>query len=578
MSEKQLLTVLNRASIKRKVGEHMPMERSEKECLGIDLEIVQERKPQNLFTITAHAPTWEGAVKKVNTYAEMLIDGYVEYRKRDLEIWRESIERRKGIIQGQIAEIESEENVLKGKAGVAAPVEMLTMITGLLTDQRRNLSMLGVQIANEEQKKRKYEGIVGASGAALSDNASIIRRKSEEISAIDKEIAKLRELYTDKNPKVSGKLEERAQMLEEYTAFLKKKGIEGVNIEAIDHVEKAAGDLAETVLRLDVIRENQRALEQEIKANEKRTEELTALIPAFDRLRVKRTDLEQTMRDLDDQVENIAYLLMSVRNDLRQIERAGGAGDKNPLSPKNFAFAAGGALICTFSVAFWVLLLELVLGKVVDGRELKTYEEIEYLGSIPKPGALPEIEEKDVLGVVALKFISADLPRGIVLVCRLPGADEQPQFRETLDWSLTMSGDRTFTLEVVSSSDFKQPEGAETMLGTIKKGDSGWFPVDNRYTLAPTELQMLQADLATLRGEYDHVFIRMQGGVRRGGSFFSQLLGVCDSALIVAGSGTTPRSWLSYARRHIVAAGKPMMGLAVGVKNKRVKAEMETKS
>lgn len=578
MSEKQLLTILDRSSLKRKVGDLVDMDRSEKECLGIDLEVVQERRPTNLFTLTAHAPTWKGAVAKVNAYAEVLIDGYGEYRKKDLENWCESLAQRKANLQSQVAELESEENVLKAKAGVAAPAEMLTMITGLLTDQRRNLSLLGVQVANEEQRKRKLEGIVGTSGMAISENAAAIRRKSEEVAALDREIAKLREIYTDKNPKVAGKLEERDVLLSNYAAFLREKGIEGVKIESIDSVEKAAGELADTVLHLDVIKENQRALEAEIKANEKRSEELTALIPSFDRLRVRRADLDQTMRDLDEQVENIAYLLMSVRNDLRQVEKAGGAGDKDPLRAKNFVLAIAGAAFGTVGLAFWILVVELLFGNVIDGRELKAYDDILFIGSLPKPGAMPEQDEKDVHGVVALKFIGADLPRGVVLVCRLPGADVQPKFREALDWSLSMSGDRSFLLEIVQSSEFEAPEGAESLLGAVKKGDAGWYPVNNRYTLAPTELQMLQADLATLRGEYDHVFIRVKGGLHRGGSFFAQLLGICDSALIVAGAGKTSRSWLTYARKCIMDAARPSMGLAVGVKTKTVKAEMEAKS
>ena len=578
MSEKQLLTVLDRASIKRKVAEKLQLDRSEEECLSVDLEVVQEKKPPNLFTLTAHAPTKEGAAAKVNAYADVMIEGYVEYRNLDLENWRDSLERRKINIQGQIADIESEENTLKGKSGVAAPAEMLTMLTSFLTDQRRNLSLLNVQIANEEKKKQKLEAVVGVSGRAISDNAAVIRRKSDEIAALDREIVKLREIYTDKNPKVMGKLDERRTLLEAYMEFLKKKGIEGANIDAIDRLEKAASELAEIVMRLDVIEENKRALEQDIKENEKRTEELTVLIPAFDRLRVRRTDLEQTLRDLDDQVENIAYLQMSVRNDLRQVEQARGAGDNDPMKPKNFGLAFGGAFFGTVGLAFWLMALELFFGKIIDGREFKAYDDILYIGALPKADKMSESEEKDVLGVVALKFIDADLPKGVVLFCRLYGADEQPKFRETLDWSLTMSGDRTLCLEIVSGADFTPPDGSETLLCAVKKGDACWFPVDNHYTLAPTELQMLQADIATLRGEYDHVFISMHGGVRRGGSFFGQILSVCDSALLIAGVGKTPRSWFAYARRVISEVGKPMMGIVTDASKGMVKAEMETKS
>ena len=577
MSEKQLLTVLDRLSIKRKVADEVEMDQFEQECLGIDLDVKQEKKPPNLFTLTAHAPTSERAAAKVNAYAKMMIDGYVEYRNLDLVNWRDSIQRRKENIQGQIADIETEENTLKGRSGVAAPAEMLTMLTSFLTDQRRNLSLLGIQIANEEKKKMKLELIVGVSGKAISDNAAVIRRKSEEIAAIDKEIVKLRELYTDKNPKVIGKLEERTALLEDYMAFLKKKGIEGMNLEGIDRLEKAAAELAEVMVKIDVMEENKKALESEIAENEKRTKDLTSLIPAFGRLRVRRTDLEQTLRDLDDQVENIAYLQMSVRNDLRQVEMARGADDNNPMQPKNFGIAFAGAFFGTFSLAFWILVLELFFGKLIDGRDFKAHEEVVYLGALPKKGKMSEAEEKDVYGVVALKFINTDLPKGVVLVCRLAGAEEQPKFRESLDWSLTMSGDRTFCLDVVSSSELSPPEGCESLLCAVKKGDVGWFPVDNHYTLAPTELQMLQADLATLRGEYDHVFVTVRGGIRRTGSFFSQMLGVCDSALIIAAAGKTPRSWFAYARRCIQEAAKPMMGIMTGVGRRSVKGEMEAR-
>ena len=75
MSEKQLLTVLDRLSIKRKIADRIKMSRDEMECLGIDLRVAQEKRPTNLFTLTAFAPTKEGAVAKVNTYAEVMIDG-----------------------------------------------------------------------------------------------------------------------------------------------------------------------------------------------------------------------------------------------------------------------------------------------------------------------------------------------------------------------------------------------------------------------------------------------------------------------------------------------------------------------
>ena len=144
MDNKQLMSVLDRRSLKRKVGEAVPMSKSEQECLSMDMEVKQSRKPDNIFTLKAQSGSWKGAVRKVNAYADILLKEYVDYRTRDLELQREAIDRRKEKVRKQIAEIESEETLLKGKTGVAAPVEMLTAVNALLSDQRRNLSIMGV--------------------------------------------------------------------------------------------------------------------------------------------------------------------------------------------------------------------------------------------------------------------------------------------------------------------------------------------------------------------------------------------------------------------------------------------------
>lgn len=575
MNDKQLFSVLSRRSIKRRVGKRLDLDQSERECLTIDLEIKQERHPSNLFTLTARAPTHAGAVEKVNGYAATLIDEYVNYRQRDLENWRASLDIRKTTLQERVSELESEENTLKGKAGVVAPLETLTAINALISDQRRNLSMLNVQKTNEEAKRRKLEEQTGGLGTAVSSNAAEIRKRSAAIAAIDSEIAALRERYTDINPKVVGKLEERQALMASYTDFLKSRGIEDVDLATLDSIEAHASELADTALKLTVLNENIQSLEHEIAENERRSGELTAVIPAFDRVRVKRVDLEQMLRDLDEQIENITYMEMSMRTDLQQIEQAKSASDRDPFDPRNFAFAVIAAAICTFILALWLLAVELAAGKVRDGRELALHEGIAFLGSIPRPGALPEDKEKDVLGVLALNFIHADLPKGIVLVARLTGADEQPKFYESLRWSLAMSGEQAFTMDVVSHAQFTPPADGESLINTVCKGSTGWFPVDNGYSLAPTEVQMLQADLATLRANHDHVFVHMTDGIRRGGSFFDQLMGVCDSVLLIVGANATPRSAFAYVRRHLEAAGKPVMGIAVGVDAARIRREME---
>ena len=576
MDNKQLMSVIDRNSLKRKVASVLQLPILEDQCLTIDLSVTQGRKPaDNVFTVTAQSGTWKGAVDKVNAYAEILVKEYVDYRTRDLGMQRESINLRREKLQKQITEIESEEIIAKGKAGVATPVEMLTTVNSLLSDQRRNLSIIGVQIANEGVHKKRLEAEVGLMGPTVIANAAAIRTKSAAIAAIDAELVKLRESYTDINPKVLGKLEERKALLDSYSAFLKERGIKNVNVEDIARLERSALELVDVSTRLEALNERQKSLELEIKGNEERSTELSMAVSTLARLRSKREDLERTLKEVDVSLENLGYLQAASNNDLRQVEQASGAGDDDPFRVKNFLFAAGGAFVITLVVIFWILALEFIFGKVRDSNEMTVWEDVLGLGTLPKPGVMKPEDENDAHGVVALNFYNADVPKGVVLVCRLPGAAEQPKFKEVLDWSLAMAGHRPFDLNLVRGIDFSPPEGCESLLNTMYKDPNGWFAVENRYSLAPTELEMLKADINELRKTHDEVFVTMPDGFCKGGSFFGQLLNVCDSVLLIVGTGTTFRTDLSFVRRHVLASQRPMMGIMVGASAKFVHRDME---
>ena len=578
LGDKQLMTILERASLKRRVQEHVDMELMERMCLTVDMKIEQSRRQSNLFTLTAASKTRKGAYAKVNAYADILIDEYVEYRSKDLETWRKSLENRRKEQMEKIADIDAEEAAFKTTTGALSPKESLLALNMLVSDQRKNDSALGVDIANEELKKRKQEEIVGKSGPAVIANAQAIRRRADAISAIDGELVHLREKYTDINPKVAGKVQERNERIAELEEFLKSKGVEGLDIDKIDKIEKAAGELAECVTRLEAIQQKRAALAKEIADNENRAADLAKIVMDYERIEVRRADLTAAVRDIDDQLSGISYAVGSLRNDLRQIERSDGADDNGPFGMKKIVIAVGGAFVVAGGMLFLLVVAELLFGKVRDGREIAAYDGISFLGSIPKPGSMPEDEAREAMGVVALKTLLAAKDAKTIFVCRLPGAEPNMAFAEAMDFTATMSGARSFLLDIVSHSEFTPPEGAEEMIGVVRSGQRGWFPAANRFALAPTELQMLKADIASLGESFDNIFIRIEDVVRVGGTFFDQLLEMSDAVLLMVGSGRTPRSSFAFARRHLQQSGKLVMAIAADSGAKRVRKDMEVLS
>ena len=577
INDKQIMSILDRASLKRRIGESVPMPLAERECLAFDMTIKQSKRPTNLFNLTAASQSWKTAVKKVNAYAETLIEEYAAYRAKDLEAWSKSLQDRRAKLVDELSEIEAEYAKLKTKTGVMSPQDALLAINAFISDLRKNSSALGVDYTNEELKKKRLEKQVGKAGIAITEHASIIRHKSELITAIDRELVTLREKYTDINPKVVGKLQEREQCVEDLKAFLKLKGVEDLNIEDLDMVEKLSGELSDCITRMAAIAEKRRALEQEVKDNEKQAAEMSAMIPEYERLQTHRTDVTTSIRELDEKIGNISYLSGTLKNDLRQIERTGGAGDKGPFGVKQLMVATVGAGVGSFVVLLWIVALEMVFGKVRDGREVAAYSAISFLGSLPRPGVLSAEEDAEVMGVIALKMFLAAKDSPVVMICRLPGAEIRGEFSQAVGSTALMSGVNCFLMDVVSGADFTPPEGAEQMIGVVRKDARGWFPAANRFAMAPTELQILKADLDELKGTYGNVFVRMEGGVRVGGTFFDQLLGLCDAVLLEVGSGKTPRSAFSYVRRHVLSSGKLIMAMASGGDARTVRREMETK-
>ena len=545
MGERQLMTVLSRPSLKRRVADKVSMDDSERACLSFDITIEQGRRQGNLFTLTAASKTYKGAVAKANAYADLLIAEYVAFRSKDLDTWRQSLEVRRKRLQEIISGIEAEEAAYKAKSGALTPREALVALNALISDQRRNDSALSVDAANEEIKKRKLQASVGDKGMALMENAQTIRRHLASISSLDAELLSLREKYTDLNPRVAGRIQERADRVAELQKFLKSKGVDGIALEKLDQVEKDAAELTECTTRLEAIGEKRLAIAREISDN--------------------------------DQLSGISYAIGTQQNDLRQIERTRGSADSGPFGAKRAVFALGGALVISGGVMTVIVILELLFGKVRGGREVSAYDGIEFLGSLPAPGAMQEEEEREALGVVALKTLLAGKNSKLVFVCRLPGAEPNEAFAKAIDFTASMSGASCFLLDIVSG-DFKPPEGAEEMICVVRSGARGWFRVANRFAMAPTELEMLKADVAALEESHENVFVRVESGMHFGGTLIDQLIEIADAALLIVGSGTTSRRAFAYARRHLKESRKTVMAVAAGATAKTVRAEMEVMS
>ena len=253
MGDKQLLRVLERRSLRRRVGEKIPLPSGEKDTLAVDLNIKQEGRPSNLYTLSAKSNSKTAAVRKINAYADILLDEYADYRAQELARWIGAAGAREEDFLKEIGEFEAQEALLKSQAGSPTPIETLTTLNGLLSDQRRNLLMIDVESAAEKAKKEKYEDDLGDLGPKILGCSEELQPIKRAMESLDAEIAKLREMYTDLNPKVRGKLEDRAALEAEYMGVLEARGIRGLTTEDISRIERSAKGLLDAQARLEAL-------------------------------------------------------------------------------------------------------------------------------------------------------------------------------------------------------------------------------------------------------------------------------------------------------------------------------------
>ncbi len=579
MGDRQLYRVLDRRSLKLAVREKIPLPPGEENSLGGDLEFKQEARPSNLFTLTSHSGSREGAVRKVNAYAEALVAEYGVWRVKELNRWNGDATERRTAMRTELTKIAQDMVDLKAQAGTDTPVETQTALTALLGEQRRNMLMLDVEISAAEKVRDSLEGEGGESvGAKLVARAPELHKLKAAMDELDTEIAKLRQVYTDLNPRVLGKLEDRESLEKRYREIVAECGGVDPGEEGLRQMEQEQTSVVDVATRLAALEDTKKELAEAIALNEDRVQALMVLTPQVSFLEFRRRELNLALVELDEQISNAAHMLENATSELQQIEPAAAATEIAPFRPENFIYAAAGAGAFTGALALAIVGAGLLFGRVRGAQELAAAGDIRVLGSVPRRWAILRRREeaKEAMGVVANHFMAAAESKGVVLVCRLKGAKVEPMFEEELDWALSMAGVRSFTLTVVREGSRDVPqEGAATMLNTVRKGPKGWFPVVNRYSLAPTELQMLSADLAALKEEFDCIFLAVHDGLRRGGDFTGQLLGLCDAALLMAGANRTRRSELTYARRLARDAGKPMMGLVTGARGRVVRKELE---
>lgn len=541
MDGQEVMRVLSRYGVLRKLADALQLPPDEVGRLGMDLSIQQELRQKNLFTLTAHAPTRDGAVKKINTYADLCIKEYVSYRMSDLETWMETILVRKKEIQDQISKLEAKESELNHKYGVSNPEGEADRIARVIGDRRQALVEARLQLASVQLKCKKYTKELGNVSSNAMEHADSVRAYLDRQFKNEDELNNLRHMYGEENPRFKIALEKRDANIREFKEFLIKTGIKDTSGLSFTKYVGLQEKLRDEEARAELLQQSVDALDRERESLEMKQQALLGILPEFERNSRQRENLRHTLDGLEDTLSDIRYLESTCGADLSQIEPAQNASGKAPFGGKSIAVSLFATAVLVGGTMFLLIVFEFRYGRIRGVNEVAVHPDVRVLGTLPSNDDFrDENEARKVCGGIFYLY-HRECKKGLVFVGMLSGSQWSRQLESSFDWNFGMSGEKSITLQLVNAIGFVEPEDAEYVGLVVKSGREAWMPVTDSAALSPGEMEMLESSVKLLFEEYDTVFLKRRDPVRKGEIFLTQILGICDHAMLFVGAKLSRR-------------------------------------
>ena len=511
------------------------------------LDLAQDSNHSNWFIITCRSDTAENAVYQANSFAEFCIREYINSRNQELNKWENLFVTQENNIQATLNQITDAMHRIAVNSEVMSPAQEIEKLQATVVEQRIALSEIEVKLKNLKDESASLTALFGEYNPLLSQYSSRIRDYMNDLSNLDKELLVARQLYTEINPKLLSMESQRAQLETEYKQFLKDNNIGEVTSEQLDSIDRINAALEKIAKEVFALQNSHAALTDALSANERKLQQLQDIMPEYTHLQTQYDTQVLNLQKVADIKVELNYQKNSVDSEFALAERAEFAQEERLFSKLNIFIALFGSLFLTGMLAFIVVFISIVFGNVYNLKELCLYSELNPIGAIPASEKFFKTREDErfVMETMFHRMQRAGAVVRVIFTAPMSGTTLNRRLQHYFDWNYAMCGMKIFRLLVVRKDTLPGDVSAD-YTATVRNKDAGLFPVENPYTLTPTELELLKADIEELKRSYDTVIISREEPLLRKGIFFRQILPICEASAFMVGEKTTPRSLVRY--------------------------------
>ncbi len=564
MSEQQVYQILTRGAMVKMYIEEAHLTGIERLRAWQDLSVMPSSWDRRLFEITAKANKEERAVEKANCFADICLREYAAYRRADLERWIKTIDARREELLTQIARVDADEQKLARTYGVLSPESDLERLRLTVLDQKERLSEASVKLSNGDLRVRRLKEDLGSVSAKAFGRADELKALQDELSQADKEVSRLRALYTERNPRLVIVMKTRDECQARVNAFLRENEMPSMTGAELERLTAVYDRLRDATAEWEMLRLSRDALAKEVAENERQMQTLADLQPRFSGFRRRRETLQETIQNLEETISDIRYLQASIAGDLTQVERATSGKVASPYQAKNFAFGLVGGVFAGCGLLSMLVLLDFLFGCVRGPRELGGYLGLRLAGAVAPEAKCPKgVKWRDAVDRLCFDVEKMLSPKGVYYVGALPGGALLPELGDAFHMALSMDGCRSAVVDIVPAKTFSPPDGAECLASVYMKGERGWFARASAKSLSMSETRLLAEDLASLRERFDVVFLQCSDPAVSG-VFVGQMLEIASLSFFYVGARLTPRAFMRRLARSAERAGREAMILMGG--------------
>ena len=535
-----------------------------------NIQIEQTFRQTNYFVVSLSAATEKDAVAFVNMFADLCTLAYTDERMAYLENWKSVLEQNRQELAAKIQANNEEMAKVEMKAVVLAPEKNYEYLQNRLTSERANLAKQEAALRALEQQYKALEESRADILPGLLPNIGRIHQYQAELTALEQELRKLRELYTDRNPKVKAVEKRRAETEDEFRKFLEQNGLAAADMAFLESAPAVIKELDRVSEELDSMRGVYEVQKELIASLNSDLESFIVNYPKRQDLIRQQEKYASSMEKLDMTIMDINYLMPLIKNDLFIGERAREAQEKLPFTKENITLTLLATIAATGVFALLLLVFGYFYGKVAGVEEIDGLSGLNYLGILPTAKSKFEegSSERLFFSGIAHQFnLVKPLPKTL-LMGSLPGGEMGPDFVQAFAEDCSMGDRKVLVLNLVQSKSFKIPVDRDLHRTAIafysnSKG-YGYLPVANLRCLQANEEGKMRQDMLLLQKMFDLICIVQSVPLSQDGVFLEQVSTMCDGAILSVGVKKTPRLTVRLLQKLQSKIGLSLMTILSG--------------